>query len=812
MRKFLTFFVAALFGVTMSAKAATVYFVNADSWTVVNAYMWADGNQKNAEWPGVAMTKTENKAKGFDVYSYEVPAGFSNILFNNKVGETGTQTGDLVFDEAKPYCYNQKWYASVAEIEAAPDAEKVKLFFVNKDDWTKVQAYVFEGGSYYRAWPGEAMTKTEEKVLEKDIYSYEFPTSYSKIIFNNKEGESGTQSADLTWDKDKPYFYDGKWYATKEAIGTPADPEIQIAGSWDEWKVTDLTLAQDKKTAAIELTLEAKDYEFKMIVDGTWVSKNGGENNYELNRGWNGVAGVKDEAKNLKLVADVAGKYVFTWTVENDSLGITFPEQVEPQPTTGFFVTGDSAFVKDAKDLAKEKAWAPDAIKSEKDTIAFNLKAGVDYVMKITVDGTWATAKSFNDLSDKTNLKGVDDGNGGQNIGFQLKEAGEVKVIYFVKDGATTFKVLGNFVEVEAPTIEDGYYLIGPDWTIAAIDPQNKFVENPDKDGEWKVEVTLVVDQEIKVVEVKDNAIKTWFPDGMDNAYKVDAKHAGKKTIYFNPTEQEGWSAGGFIWIDENTEPQPSDGFYVTGDEAFIVAIGLDKEKAWAPDAMKSEKDTLALNIAAGDYVMKVTLDGKWETAKGFSDLTEKAKGLMADKDNNILFSLTEAGVVKVIYFVKDEVVTFKLEGKFDESKVPDIADGYYLNGSHADWEVAKLKNYAFTVNPDNAEEYQLTTTLTVGQKIKPVLVESGAVKTWFPETGGDYEVDAAHAGEKVVYFRPVVNAEWTMCGGHIFIAENEQSIDNTAVDAKVVKFFENGQLIIIKNGVKYNAQGAVVR
>ena len=543
-----------------------------------------------------------------------------------------------------------------------------------------------------------------------------------------------------------------------------------------------------------------------MIIDGTWVSKNGGEENYTLKRDWPGVKDVKDDAKNLKLVADVAGKYVFTWTIENDSIGITFPAKVDPQPTTGFFVTGDSAFVKDAKDLAKEKAWAPDAIKSEKDTLVLNLKKDVDYLCKVTLDGTWddGKVKGYSDLTDKTNMVAGKD----NNIGFKLKEAGEVKVIF----NATEFKLVGNFAEVEAPTIEDGYYLIGPDWTIA--DLGEKFVENPDKDGEWQVEVTLAVDQEIKVVEVKDNAIKTWFPDGMDNAYKVDAKHAGKKTIYFNPTEQEGWSAGGFIWIDENTEPQPqpSDGFYVTGDEAFIVAIGLDKEKAWAPDAMKSEKDTLALNIAAGDYVMKVTLDGKWETAKGFSDLTEKAKGLMADKDNNILFSLTEAGVVKVIYFVKDEVVTFKLEGKFDESKVPDIADGYYLNGSHADWEVAKLKNYAFTVNPDNAEEYQLTTTLTVGQKIKPVLVESGAVKTWFPETGGDYEVDAAHAGEKVVYFRPVVNAEWTMCGGHIFIAENEQSIDNTAVDAKVVKFFENGQLIIIKNGIRYNAQGAILK
>ena len=42
--------------------------------------------------------------------------------------------------------------------------------------------------------------------------------------------------------------------------------------------------------------------------------------------------------------------------------------------------------------------------------------------------------------------------------------------------------------------------------------------------------------------------------------------------------------------------------------------------------------------------------------------------------------------------------------------------------------------------------------------------------------------------------------------------AEFPTAIDNTNIDAKAVKFFENGQLIIIKNGVRYNAQGAVVR
>lgn len=37
-------------------------------------------------------------------------------------------------------------------------------------------------------------------------------------------------------------------------------------------------------------------------------------------------------------------------------------------------------------------------------------------------------------------------------------------------------------------------------------------------------------------------------------------------------------------------------------------------------------------------------------------------------------------------------------------------------------------------------------------------------------------------------------------------------AIDNTNVEAKTFKTFENGQLVIIKNGIKYNATGAVIR
>lgn len=42
-----------------------------------------------------------------------------------------------------------------------------------------------------------------------------------------------------------------------------------------------------------------------------------------------------------------------------------------------------------------------------------------------------------------------------------------------------------------------------------------------------------------------------------------------------------------------------------------------------------------------------------------------------------------------------------------------------------------------------------------------------------------------------------------------VLVGDFTTAIDNTAAESKAVKFFENGQLVIIKNGVKYNALGA---
>jgi hypothetical protein len=54
----------------------------------------------------------------------------------------------------------------------------------------------------------------------------------------------------------------------------------------------------------------------------------------------------------------------------------------------------------------------------------------------------------------------------------------------------------------------------------------------------------------------------------------------------------------------------------------------------------------------------------------------------------------------------------------------------------------------------------------------------------------------------------PEVNA-----GGSVkLITAGDTAVDNLTVDQQATKYIENGQLVILKNGVRYNALGQVIK
>ena len=93
------------------------------------------------------------------------------------------------------------------------------------------------------------MTKQEEKINDLDVYAYTFPASYVNIIFNN-----GTaQTADLVWNADAPYYYDGVWYAKADI---PAGGETPAADFTKPFVLTFNGTGESGKDASAAFTAD----------------------------------------------------------------------------------------------------------------------------------------------------------------------------------------------------------------------------------------------------------------------------------------------------------------------------------------------------------------------------------------------------------------------------------------------------------------------------------------------------------------------------------------------------------------------------
>ena len=255
--------------------------------------------------------------------------------------------------------------------------------------------------------------------------------------------------------------------------------------------------------------------------------------------------------------------------------------------------------------------------------------------------------------------------------------------------------------------------------------------------------------------------------------------------------------------------------FYIAGDGGLV-----GEEKAWSSDGIKVMENSYTFeNLAAGNYQFKITIDGTWNTVKGFEDLTPELRAAeLYLNGGNIGFTLAEAGDVTITY-IEDDV--FKVEGAFVLPELQLIG----IKGWTAETDAIDF------VPADNHLTASVTVTLDEKKDYKFKLIYANS---WIgKKTGDDPEklyvlkndwttVDGlTWDGYDIVlqlgdddYVPGNYTFSWVYATGELTVIfpEGPTAIDNTEVNAKVVKSIENGMLIIIKNGVKYNAQGTIVR
>lgn len=213
---------------TVASDSRRIYLNNSNNtYKEAYAYSWVNEDDFNAEWPGVAMTKTFSDS---DYYYVDVKSSHKNVIFSNK-GETQTSdlgindsysadnalydasksqwtnpfiktidisgaTGDTEFYLTTDGSFKESKYLSVQ----APDKQSkatYKTVYVSNDDWkslTKVYA-TFDYNDAYEGTVELTKDTIDTKVSGSVVFKGEIPAGALLRFHPNEHNLNGASSA-----------------------------------------------------------------------------------------------------------------------------------------------------------------------------------------------------------------------------------------------------------------------------------------------------------------------------------------------------------------------------------------------------------------------------------------------------------------------------------------------------------------------------------------------------------------------------------------------------------------------------------------
>lgn len=232
---------------TVAKDSRRIYLYNSNNtYNEAYAYSWVNDTDSNAEWPGVAMTKTSSDS---DYYYVDVKSSHKNVIFSNK-GETQTSdlgindsysadnalydasksqwtnpfiktidisgaTGDTEFYLSTDGSFKESKYLSVQAPDKQSKAE-YKTVYVSNDDWkslTKVYA-TFDYNDAYEGTVELTKDTKDTKVSGSVVFSGRIPAGALLRFHPNEHNLNGASSA-TSYPTDSEY--DGSGYSDNTA-------------------------------------------------------------------------------------------------------------------------------------------------------------------------------------------------------------------------------------------------------------------------------------------------------------------------------------------------------------------------------------------------------------------------------------------------------------------------------------------------------------------------------------------------------------------------------------------------------------------
>ena len=190
---------------TVASDSRRIYLKNSNNtYNEAYAYSWVNDTDFNAEWPGVAMTKTSSDS---DYYYVDVKSSHKNVIFSNK-GET--QTSDLGINDS--YSADNALYDASKSQWTNPFIKTIDISGASGD----TEFYLTTDGSF-----------KESKYLSVEAPDKQSKATYKKVYVSNDDWKSLTKVY-ATFDYNDAY--EGTVELTKDTKDTKVSGSVVFKG------------------------------------------------------------------------------------------------------------------------------------------------------------------------------------------------------------------------------------------------------------------------------------------------------------------------------------------------------------------------------------------------------------------------------------------------------------------------------------------------------------------------------------------------------------------------------------------------------